>query len=72
MFTPVSVSCLILVSRLVGRRNNFYFHIFLASRNQLITRIIMNLNIYNNNAIFNIGLAKLDIMNSAMHMACRA
>ena len=32
----------------------------------------MNVNIYNNNTIFNIGLAKLDIMNNAMHMACRA
>ena len=32
----------------------------------------MNFNIYNNNTIFNIGLAKLDIMNYAMHMACRA
>ena len=32
----------------------------------------MNFNIYNNNIIFNIGLAKLDIMYNAMHMACRA
>ena len=32
----------------------------------------MNFNIYNNNTIFNIGLAKLDNMNYAMHMACRA
>ena len=32
----------------------------------------MNFNIYNNNTIFNIGLAKLDIMNNAMHMTCRA
>ena len=32
----------------------------------------MNFNIYNNNSIVSIGLAKLDIMNNAMHMACRA
>ncbi len=32
----------------------------------------MNVNINNNNTIFNIGLAKLDIINNAMHMACRA
>ena len=32
----------------------------------------MNFNIYNNNTIFNIGLAKLDIMNNVMHMAGRA
>ena len=32
----------------------------------------MNFNIHNNNTTFNIGLAKLDIMNNAMHMACRA
>ena len=32
----------------------------------------MNFNVYNTNTIFNIGLAKLDIMNNAMHMACRA
>ena len=32
----------------------------------------MNFNVYNNNTIFNIGLAKLDIMNSAMLMAYRA
>ena len=32
----------------------------------------MNFNIYNNNTIFNIGLAKLDIMSNAMHMACKA
>ena len=32
----------------------------------------MNFNIYNSNTIFNIGQAKLDIMNSAMQMAWRA
>ena len=32
----------------------------------------MNFNIYNKTTIFNIGLAKLDIMNDAMHMASRA
>ena len=32
----------------------------------------MNFDIYNNNTIFSIGLAKLDFMNNAMHMACRA
>ena len=72
MFIPVSVSCLIVVSRLLGRQNNFYFHLFLTVWNQLITLIIMNFNIYNKNTIFNKGLAKLDIMNYAMHMACRA
>ena len=51
---------------------NFYFYLFLAAWNQLTAFIIMNFNIYNNNTIFNIGLAKLDIMNNAMHMACRA
>ena len=68
MFIPVSVSCLIVICRLVDRRNNFYFHLFLAAWNQLITLVIMNFNIYNNNTIFNIGLAKLDIMNNAMHI----
>ena len=72
MFIPVSVSSLVVVCRLADRHNNFYFHLFLATWNQLITLIIMNFNIYNNNTIFNIGLAKLDIMNNAMHMACRA
>ena len=72
MFILVSVSCLIVVCRLVERHNNFYFHVFLAAWNQLITLIIMNFNIYNNNTIFNIGLAKLGIMDNAMHMACRA
>ena len=74
MFIPlsVSVSCLIIVSRLVDRHNNFYFHLFQVAWNQLITLIIMNFNIYNNNTIFNIGLAKLDIMNNAMLMVCRA
>ena len=69
MFIPVSASCLIVVCRLVDRHNNFYFHFFLAARNQLMTLIIMNFNIYNDNTIFNIGLAKLDIMNNAMPMA---
>ena len=32
----------------------------------------MNFNIYNKNTIFNVGLAKLDFINNAMHMACRA
>ena len=32
----------------------------------------MNFNIYNKNTIFKTGLAKLDIMNNAMHMVCRA
>ena len=32
----------------------------------------MNFNVCNKNTIFNIGLAKLDIVNTAMHMACRA
>ena len=72
MFIPVSVSCLIVVCRLVGRHNNFYFYLFLAAWNQLITLIIMNFNIYYNNSIFNIGLAKLNIMNNTMYMACRA
>ena len=72
MFMSVSVSCLIVVCRLVVRHNNFYFHLFLAAWNQLITLLIINFNIYNDNTIFNIGLAKLDIMNYAMHMACRA
>ena len=31
----------------------------------------MNFNVYNKNTISNTGLAKLDIMNNAMHMACR-
>ena len=62
MFIPVSVSCLIAICRLVDRHNNFYFHLFLATWNQLITLIIMNLIIYNNNTLFNIGLAKLDIL----------
>ena len=65
MFIPVSVSCLIVILRLVDRHNNFYFHLFLTAWNQFITLIIMNFNIYNNNTIFNIGLAKLDIMNNA-------
>ena len=69
MFNPVSVSCLIVVCRLVDRHNNFYFYLFWK---QPITLIIMNFNVYNENTIFNIGLAKLDIMNNAMHMACRA
>ena len=64
MFIPLSVSCLIVVCRRVDRHKSFYFHLFLAAWNQLITLIIMNFNIYNNNTIFNIGLA--------MHMACRA
>ena len=72
MFIPLSVSCLIVLCRLVDRQNNFYFHLFLAAWNQLIALIIINFNIYNNNTIFNIGLAKLDTMNNAMHMACRA
>ena len=72
MFISVSVSCLIIVCRLVDRHKNFYFHLFLAAWNQLIALKIMNFNIYNNNTIFNIGLAKLDIMNYVMHMACRA
>ena len=59
MFIPVSVSCLIVVCRLVDRHSNFYFYLFLAAYNQLIIVIIMNFNIYNNNTIFNIGLAKL-------------
>ena len=72
MFISASVSCLIIVCRLVDRHKNFYFHLFLAAWNQLITLKIMNFNIYNNNTIFSIGLAKLDIMNYVMHMACRA
>ena len=56
MFIPVSVSCLILVCRLVNRHNNFFFHLFLAAWNQLITLIIMNFNVYNKNKIFKIGL----------------
>ena len=72
IFIPVSVSCLILVCRLVDKHNNFYFHLFLAVWNQLITLIIMNFNAYNKNTIFSIGLAKLDIMNNTMHTACRA
>ena len=72
MFIPVSVSCLIVVCRLVDRHNNFYFHLFLANWNQFITLIIMNFNIYDNNTIFYIGLAELDIIYNAMHMACRA
>ena len=72
MFIPVSVSCLIVVCRLADRHNNFYFHLFLAAWNQLITLIIMSFNIYNNITIFDIGLAKLDIINNVMHMACRA
>ena len=69
MFIYVSVSCLIIVCRLVDRHKNFYFHLFLAACNQLITLMIMNFNIYNNNKIFNIDIAKLDIMNNAMLMA---
>ena len=38
----------------------------------VIIIIIMNFNIYNNNTIFNINLVKLDIMNYAMYMACKA
>ena len=57
MFIPEFVSCLIVVCRLVDRHNNFYFHLFLAAWNQLITLIMMNFNIYNNDKIFNIGLA---------------
>ena len=72
MFILVSVSCLIVVCTLVDRQNNLYFHLFQAAWNQLITLIIINFNIYNNNTIFNTGQAKLDIMNNAMHMACRA
>ena len=72
MFISVSVSCLILVCKLVDRHNNFYFHLFLAAWNQLITFIIMNFIINYNNTIFNTGLAKLDIMNNAMHMTCKA
>ena len=72
MFISVSVSCLIVVSRLENRHNNFYFHLFLTAWNQLITLIIMNFTIYNYNTVFNIGLAKLDITNNAMHTACRA
>ena len=74
MFIPVSVSCLIVVCRLVDKHNNFFSFIpaCLESTHNIITLIIMNVNIYNNNTIFNIGLAKLDIMNNAMHMACRA
>ena len=72
MFISLSVLCLIVICRLVDRHNNFYFHLFLVAWNQLITLTIMNFNIYINNIIFNIGLAKLDIMNNAMHMACRA
>ena len=49
MFIPVSISYLIIVSRLVDRQNNFY--LFLVAWNQLITLIIMNSNIYNNNNI---------------------
>ena len=69
---PVSVSCLIVVCRLVNRHYNFYFDLFLFAWNQLITLIIINFNIYNKSTIFNIGLAKLDIMNSATHMASSA
>ena len=72
MFIPVSVSCLIVVCRLMDKRNNFRFHLFLAVWNQLITLIIINFKIYNNNTIFNLGPAKLDNMNNAMHMVCRA
>ena len=71
-FILTFVSCLIAVFRLVDRHNNFYFHLFLAVWNQFITLIIMNFNIYNNKIIFNICLAKLEIMKNAMHMACRA
>ena len=60
----------IIVCGLVDRYNNFYFHLFLAAWNQLITLIIMNFNVYNKNTIFNIDLAMKDIMNNAMHMAC--
>ena len=49
MFIPVSVSCLIVVCRLVDRHNNFYFQLFLAAWNQLITLIILNFNIYDKN-----------------------
>ena len=70
MFIPVSVSCLIVGYIFISRYNNFYFHLFLDAWNQLITLTIMNFNIYNNNTIFNIGLAKLDIMNNAMLMVC--
>ena len=72
MFISESVSCLIVVCRLVDRHNNFYFHLFLvASWKQLefITLIIKNFNIHNNNTIFNTSLIKLDIMNNAMHTA---
>ena len=72
MFISVSTSCLIVVCRLVDRHNNFYFHLFLAVWNQLIKLIIKNFNIYNNNTVLNISLAKLDIMNYAVHMASRA
>ena len=70
MFIPISISCLILVCRLVDRHNNFYFHLFLVAWNQSITLIIMNFNIYNTNIILiNIGLAKLDInYNNKMHV----
>ena len=46
MCIPASVSYLIEVCRLVDRRNNFYFHLFLAAWNQLITPIIMNFIIF--------------------------
>ena len=71
MFIHVSVSCLIVICRLVDRHKNFYFHLFLAAWNQLITLIIMNFNIHNNNTIFSIGLTKQDIMKNAMHLTCR-
>ena len=58
MFIPLSVSCLTKVCGLVDRHKNFNFHLFPAAWNQLITLILMNFNIYNNNTIFNIGLAK--------------
>ena len=69
MFIPVFVSCLIIVCKLVDRHNNFYFHLFQAAWNQLIT---MYFNIYNNNTIFNIGLTKIGLMKNAMHMAYTA
>ena len=72
IFIPVSVSCLIVVCRLADRDKNFYFHLFVAAWNRLITLIIMNFNIYNKNTIFNIDIAKLDILNNTMHMECRA
>ena len=68
----VFVSYLIVICSLVNRHNNFYFHLFLAAWHQLLTLIIMNLYIYVKNTIFNIGLAKLEIMSNAMRMACRA